>query len=373
VSEGGDDEAEKSFEPTQKRLDEARKRGEMPRSTDLVTAAAYAGMWGALAGFGAGALLSLGDLFAALLGQASTLADATFGGDPRPLWGGVLAGTATAAWPLVVVPALLTLLVSLAQGVVVAPERLRPKGSKVNPLAAFGRKFGPAGLGEFAMAFAKLALFAAVLGHGLWAGVPRLLAMTGRDPGLATSETLDLAMDLLWRAVLVAVAIGLADLVWQRLSFLRRHMMSRKEMTDEMKESEGDPHIKGQRRSRAVAIATNRMLADVDAADVVVVNPTHYAVALKWDRVRGGAPRCVAKGVDEVAARIRERATLAGVPIHRDPPTARALHATLEIGDEVARADWRAVAAAIRFADKMRARARARTGAKTGARTGAKQ
>jgi flagellar biosynthetic protein FlhB len=139
-------------------------------------------------------------------------------------------------------------------------------------------------------------------------------------------------------------------------------MMTRKEMTDEMKESEGDPHVKGQRRSRAIAIATNRMLADVDAADVVVVNPTHYAVALKWDRVRGDAPRCVAKGVDEVAARIRERATLAGVPIHRDPPTARALHASLEIGDEVARADWRAVAAAIRFAEKMRARARARSG-----------
>ena len=130
--------------------------------------------------------------------------------------------------------------------------------------------------------------------------------------------------------------------------------MSRKELTDETKNSEGDPHMKQQRRQKGVSIAMNQMLADVPEADVIIVNPTHYAVALKWDRLSPGAPVCVAKGVDLVAARIRERATEAGVPIHSDPPTARALHATLEIGQQVPHDHYKAVAAAIRFADRIR-------------------
>ena len=134
--------------------------------------------------------------------------------------------------------------------------------------------------------------------------------------------------------------------------------MSRKEMTDEAKEQEGDPHVKQQRRQKGYEIAMNQMLADVPDADVVVVNPTHYAVALKWDRLQGGAPICVAKGVDDIAARIRETANENNVPIHRDPPTARALYATVDIGEQILPEHYRAVAASIRFAEKMRAKMR---------------
>ena len=136
--------------------------------------------------------------------------------------------------------------------------------------------------------------------------------------------------------------------------------MTRQELLDEMKQSDGDPHVKGQRRRRAEAIATQRMLADVPKADVVIVNPTHYAVALRWDRGSGRAPVCVAKGVDEVAARIREAASLAGVPIRSDPPAARALHASVDLGQEILPEHFAAVAAAIRFAETMRAKARRR-------------
>ena len=158
----------------------------------------------------------------------------------------------------------------------------------------------------------------------------------------------------------VSVAFGLADYLWQKLEFARRHRMTRKELTDEMKESEGDPHFKADRRRRAQEIATNRMLADVPKADVVIVNPTHYAVALAWARGKDAAPRCVAKGVDEIAARIRERAQENGVPVRRDPPTARALFATVEIGREIRPEHYAAVAAAIRFSDAMRKKARRR-------------
>ena len=130
--------------------------------------------------------------------------------------------------------------------------------------------------------------------------------------------------------------------------------MSFQEMRDEARESEGDPHLKQERRRRANDIASNRMLLDVPKADVVIVNPTHYAVALHWSRKKGEAPVCVAKGADEIAARIRELAAEHGVPLHRDPATARALFAMTEIGSEIAPEHYKAVAAAVRFAETMR-------------------
>lgn len=138
--------------------------------------------------------------------------------------------------------------------------------------------------------------------------------------------------------------------------------MSRLELIEEFKEAEGDPHMKGQRRRRAEAIATNRMLAEVPRADVVIVNPTHYAVALRWDRGSRRAPVCVAKGIDDVARRIREVAATAGVPIRSDPPTARAIHASIDIGQEILPDHYAHVAAAIRFAERMRRHARWRQG-----------
>ena len=154
--------------------------------------------------------------------------------------------------------------------------------------------------------------------------------------------------------------IALADLLWQKYHHLQKLRMSHKEMQDESKESEGDPHMKGKRRQRAQEIATNQMLHDVPRADVIIVNPTHYAVALEWARKPGTAPVVVAKGVDDVARRIREVAAESNVPIHSDPPTARALHATVKIGHEIDPEHYRAIAAAIRFATEMRAKAKER-------------
>jgi len=160
--------------------------------------------------------------------------------------------------------------------------------------------------------------------------------------------------------LLVALALGSIDFLWQRAEHTRKHRMSRKEMMDELKQSEGDPTVKQQRRQRGQEIATNKMLLDVPTADVVIVNPTHYAVALKWDRSQATAPVCVAKGVDEIAARIRVLAAENAVPVHSDPPTARALHAKVALGQEISQDHYRAVAAAIRFAENIRSKAAAR-------------
>jgi flagellar biosynthetic protein FlhB len=155
----------------------------------------------------------------------------------------------------------------------------------------------------------------------------------------------------------VWLALGAVDYLWQRAQHHHRNRMSHQEMRDELKQSEGDPHAKGERRRRGREIASNHMLDNVASASVVIVNPTHFAVALKWSPQSLGAPVCVAKGVDEIAARIRERARAAGVPIHSDPVTARALFASVKLDSEVRPEHYAAVAAAIRFAETMRARA----------------
>ena len=156
----------------------------------------------------------------------------------------------------------------------------------------------------------------------------------------------------------ISLAVGGIDFLWQSAEHIRKNRMSRKEITDEAKESDGDPHLKQQRRQRGYEIATNQMLSEVPDATVVIVNPTHYAVALRWERGQGKVPICIAKGVDEIAARIRETASENGVPIFRDPPTARQLFASVELGAPIERDQIRAVAAAIRFADLVRSKGR---------------
>lgn len=361
MSEGGDDQQrdDKEHEPTQKRLDEARRKGDVPRSADLVTATGYAGFLLVAVSVGPVTLGQLGTVLMAPLDRASSLAEDVFAGGGAPFGGHLLGAAAPILAPWVLVPALFALLALVAQrSLVVAPSKLAPKLSRISPLSNAKEKFGRNGLFEFFKSFVKLLLYTSVLGVYLIARTERILATPALSPGLVVIELGALVIGLLVIVLVIALALGLIDLVWQRSEFLRRNRMSRKELMDELKESEGDPQMKQQRRQKAVAIAMNQMMADVPRADVVIVNPTHYAVALVWDREKGRAPHCVAKGVDEIALKIRTIAQEAGVPIQSDPPTARALYGSVEIGEEIRHEHYRAVAAAIRFADRIRQKAR---------------
>lgn len=353
---------DKEFDPSEQRLREARAEGRYPRSADLVTAAAWGGFAFAAAAFGGAAAAGIGSAGMVLLGQADRLAPLWAQGAAAPARG-ILAATAVALLPFVALPAAAAILCLVAQrALALTPANLAPRADRISPLAALRHKFGRAGLFEFAKSFVKLALTAAILFAFVAAQADRIAAAAALSPGVAAAELGRLLLAFLLPVCLLALVLGLLDFAWQRADHLRQHRMSRQEMADEMKSSEGDPHLRARRRQKGHDIATNRMLVEVARADVVVVNPSHYAVALRWDRAAGGAPRCVAKGVDEVAARIRARAAEAGVPLHRDPPTARALHARVEIGQAIRPEHYRAVAAAIRFADVMRARRRGRGG-----------
>jgi flagellar biosynthetic protein FlhB len=233
----------------------------------------------------------------------------------------------------------------------VSARPLAPRLEKLSPVAGLKRLFGAEGLAEFVRSLLKLGLVGAVLWHAI--GDPAALKETlhgnaGETLGTAWSYTLRLV-----GAALAAFAgIAVLDLLWTRFSHLRTLRMSRQELREEQKDSEGDPQLRARRRQLRESRARNRMMAAVPRAAVVITNPTHYAVALAY---AGGdaAPQVVAKGVDEVAARIRAAAAAAGVPLVANPPLARALH-RMEIGAEIPAEHYQAVAEIIAFVWKRR-------------------
>lgn len=356
---GEEDASEKTFDPTPQKLLDARKKGEVAKSTDLMTFAAYGGLLVALVSAGSGSVTQIGTALMVLIDRSSELAPLFFGGTARPPTHGIMRSVGIAVLPVFVVPAVAVILSVLAQrALVFAPEKIKPKLSRISLISNAKNKFGRDGLFEFGKSFAKLCIYSICLGLFINVNLPAMIASLGSSAQISVGFLAKLCLSFMFAVTIIAGAIGAIDAVWQHHAHIRKNRMSRKEITDETKNAEGDPHLKQERRQRALSISQNQMLSDVPSADVVIVNPTHYAVALKWSRLPGEAPICVAKGVDEVAARIRELAQENGVPIQSDPPTARALHATTDIGQQIAEEHFRAVAAAIRFAETMRTRAR---------------
>ena len=354
MSEENDD---KQFDPSESKLRKARQEGDVPRSTELHSALMYLGFWFAV---------TLGVTWAVpdWVGMAARL----MGSEPWPdaagrsvtdLARGVASYAAMATIAAVVIMAAPIILGMIAQGsIVFTPKKLLPDLKRIDPVKNAGQKFGKSGLITFAISLGK----AVLVGVGGWLLYGSLLSWLVTADAMADQQWVLGLEVILRRFVLLALAIGAVfaciDLIWKRLEYLKRHRMSRREMEDEHKESEGDPHLKAARRQKGIDIVLATMLADVEKADVVIVNPTHYAVALEWKRGSGMAPVCLAKGVDEVARRIRERANENQVPIWSDPPCARAIHATVEIGEEIRAEHFAPVAAAIRFDEAMRKKAR---------------
>lgn len=354
----GDDE-EKPHEPSQKKLDDARAKGEVPRSNDLNTAASYGGFILCGSVLGAHAIVSLGGDLSGMLENADFLSKEVFKGGPNPVFGKIILAVLGSVSPWFALPAIAALGSIIAQkSFVVALEKLKPKLSRISIISNAKNKFGRSGLFEFAKSFVKLLIFSSVLGIFLFQKTPEIIGTINLEPIQGTVVLVRLCLSFLFIVLAVSVVLSLPDFLWQVAEHKRKNRMSRKELTDEAKQSEGDPQMKQQRRQRGYEIAVNQMLADIPQSDVIVVNPEHYAVALKWSRNPGSAPVCVAKGVDEIAARIREAAIEAGIPIHRDPPTTRAIYAVVEIGQEIRSEHYKAVAAAIRFAEAMKLKAR---------------
>ncbi len=356
-----DESGEKSHEPTQQKIDKSRKKGDIARSTDVSAAAGYIGLFVAITYVGMTGLGASAQVMTQLFANADTLSTEFLGPGGRSMAMSLVLQSLSTILPIFWLPFAAALTVMLAQRLfVVAPEKIKFKGNRISPLQGLKNKFGIKGIVEFLKTLAKMILVSYASYLYLATQKDEILGSVRASPAGVVLLLGKVFVAMLLMVMVIGMAIALVDFMWQKYHHLQKLRMSHKEMKDESKESEGDPHMKSQRRARAQEIATNQMLHDVPRADVVVVNPTHYAVALEWARKPGTAPVVIAKGVDDVARRIREVAVDSGVPIHSDPPTARALHATVDIGREIDPDHYRAIAAAIRFAADMRAKAKER-------------
>lgn len=358
VSDESQSPSEKPHEPTPRKLQQAREKGDIVRSTDLNSAVMFLGILLASGLLAMALFEALGRLTQISLGRADALSEQLLQPGGFPVATAVFLPPFLVLAAIIAVPAVLLILSLVAQrGFVFAPSKLEPKLSKISPISNAKQKFGIEGLFQFAKSAAKLIIVSVLLGLFLWARFDLILGSIKAEPGQILGLLGRMCLEFIAVVTALSLLIGVVDWSWEWAQLLRKNRMTRQELQDEMKTSEGDPTFKQERRQRAQAIASNQMMKDVPSADVIVVNPTHYAVALKWDRQSGQVPVCVAKGVDEVAAQIRTTGIEAGVPIFSDPPTARALHASVEIGAMIEPDHYRAVAAAIRFADAIRRRA----------------
>lgn len=358
--EGEQDGQERSHAPSRQKLQRSREKGDVAYSPEVTTAATYAGIYIVLLVAGGWAVSRILGVLQVFFSRPHEVGSRLVSEGKSGFAQEIVTQLMIALSPVFGALALCAILSVVAQkAVVFAPSKLKPKLNRISIIDNAKQKYGPHGLFEFLKSFMKLSAIMAIVAFAI---KDRFLEL----PGLARLPVQAFG-DVIFRETVfflglitcAAALIAAIDYPWRRYRHEKKLRMTFEELKKESKESEGDPAMKGARRERAQAAARNRMMVDVPKANVVIVNPTHYAVALQWDRESGAAPVCVAKGVDNIAARIRELAAEAGVPIRRDPPTARSIYAAVDIGEEVKSEHYAAVAAAIHYAQEVRRKAKA--------------
>lgn len=345
---------ERTERATPKRLEEARREGRVPRSQELTTSVVLLAAATALLFFGDG----VGQSLAAAMreGLELTRAEALDDSQLVPALSTALYHAGLACLPVfgIVVLAVLAAPLTIG-GWNVSGKPLVPDFQRLDPLAGFGRMFSMRGFVELAKALAKFALVAAVAALLLWRSAADLLALGGEATGTAIGHATQLVGTTLLALASVLLLIAAIDVPYQLWRHASELKMSREEVRQEAKESDGSPEVKGRIRQVQQALARGRMMQDVPTADVIVTNPTHFAVALRYDERRSRAPVVVAKGTDLIAARIREIGREHGVTIVEAPPLARALHRSVDIGGEIPAALYAAVAQVLTYVYQLRA------------------
>ncbi len=338
-----EDRENRTEEPTPRRLEKAREEGQVPRSVELTAAVVLlaAVVW---------AMARAGSIVDGMRVAMSTGLTRISAHDLTPDAAATLLGRATAegiyaTGPLLLTLALAGLVANVAQiGLGLYPRRLMPDASRLSIARGIERMFSPRGLVELVKNLLKIGLVAWLGWHSVRAAGPRLARLGLSDPhGILDTAGREIGgIVLLVAAVLGAIAA--ADWFWQRREHQQSLRMTRQEVRDEHRQSEGDPRLRQRFRKAQRDFSANRMLSGVAQAQVVITNPTHIAVALAYDAESMGAPRVVAKGAEEVAARIRAEARRHGVPIIERRPLARALFRAVPVGGEIPAPLYRAVA-----------------------------
>jgi len=347
-----EDDTERTEDPTQKRLDDALEKGDVAKSQEVNTWFIIAGATLALSTFsgsmGSGILTPMRNL----------VANSWMIHTDGPGLMALLMHIEYALIAAVGVPFLVLMIAAIAGNMIQhrlvwSTESLKPKLSKISPGAGFKRIFGKQAVANFAKGLFKLVALGTVMTAVLWPERHRLEAMVRFDPAAIMGVTTGMTLHLMGAVVAMLAAVAIADYFFQYRQWYERQKMTLQEMKEEYKQSEGDPHIKGRIRQLRQQRMKKRMMAAVPKASVVITNPTHYSVALAYDRGMT-APVCVAKGVDNIAFKIREVAKAHDIPIVENVPLARSLYATVDIDEEIPVEHYHAVAEVIGFVMRLK-------------------
>lgn len=352
---GPDDDSDKTEEPTQRKLEQAHEQGDVIKSMEVST---FFGLVAVTAVIGLTGSGMISVLLPSLRGLFEHAAEISFdGGGLRRLYFTLVNAFLVAlAFPLALM-AIGGIAGSLTQHrMVFSWKSLEPRFDKISPLGGLKRMFSSESLVSFIKGLLKVAVLGAVMISVLWPERDRLDALVTIDIVRTLAVAKALALRMLGFMLALMFFIAAADYLWARFRYMKRQRMSLQEVKDEHKQTEGDPQIKGRIRQLRMQRARQRMMQKVPEATVVITNPTHYAVALKYDETTP-APICIAKGIDEVALRIRERAQGANVPIIENPPLARALYASVDLDEVIPEQHYKAVAQVVGYVLNLKKKA----------------
>jgi len=348
---------ERTEMPTGRRLSDARQEGNVARSTDLASAIVLVGAVILIAAFGGGLFDSLAGVMRHALGDGGG-ADLIAPGSAPTLTTAALGQVAIRYVPVLLGLALVAYSSQAIQiGWLFTTRPLTPKFDRLNPVANFGRMFGRRGAGKLAADTAKLAAVILIAWVLISRAVGRLVTLPALEVKPAIVVLVHLAVELALWVLLLLVIIGIADWVFQRWQHTRELRMTKQEVKDERRSMEGDPAMKRRRYQMMREIATQRVHQSVPTADVIVTNPTHFSVAIKYDADAMAAPRLVAKGADHMALRIRHLAIQNDVPIVERPPLARALYYGVDVGHEIPQEHYQAVAELLAYVYRVQEKA----------------
>jgi len=346
------DKSQQTEEPTAKRLEQAREHGDTVKSSELSTFILLGGGTLAIAMFGKYTAMGLARALSLFLQQPDAISV-----DEAGLLAIARQLLPQLAWT--VAPFFMVMVVAGLAGHVlqsrptIAFDKIAPDFSKVSPLAGFKRLFGAESWMNLVKGLAKIAIVGIAIWTQLWPERGFLEAILNQSTAAVVGDMSRLLFKVLMASLAALAVIAGLDYFWQRMRWLSRNRMSKQEIKEEYRQNEGDPAIKAKIRQLRHERSRKRMMAAVPQATVVIMNPTHFAVALKYESGKMAAPVCVAKGVDALALRIRAVAEENDVPVVENPPLARALHAAVEIDDPVPPEHFKAVAQVIGYVMRL--------------------
>jgi len=346
------DNTERTEDPTQKRLDDALERGDVVKSQEVNTWFVLGAATLILLTFSGSMGSSITAMLRGLIAQAHQI-PVDGRGITRTMEKLGLEIIAALAIPFVLLMLAAVVGNMIQHRLVWSSESMKPKLSKISPAAGFKRLFSKIALANFIKGLIKLALLGVIMTALLWPKRNQLDGLVTMDPAIVLVLTKTLSLEMLGIVVAVLAIVAAADYLFQYRQWYERQKMSVRELKEEFKQTEGDPAIKAKIRQLRNNRMKKRMMAAVPKASVIITNPTHYAVALQYDRGMN-APVCLAKGLDNIALKIRELAAEHNIPVVENPPLARALHATVEIDEEVPAEHYKAVAEVIGYVMRLR-------------------